>query len=285
VDPIGLVRGSRTPEGFTLGQYVNDRPYAASSLLAVALGTVYSSARRGASKERPELVDVPLALEIRVPALSSRGGVELAERKLEPAMQHYRRALAIWEKTLGPDHPNVGTVRYYMGQVALAQGQVDEAVTQFGRTLAIWEKALGKDHPSLSAALDGLGAAMLARGDARGALAQFERATRLLEAAEGPDHPDLADGLTGFGLASLSLGDPRHALLALERAEKIHLASPGDPLDTARTEFGLARALVATGGDRVRAQALAAKARAAYASNDAAKKEVSAIDAWLAKQK
>jgi 3' terminal RNA ribose 2'-O-methyltransferase Hen1 len=84
VDPIGLVRGSRTPEGFTLGQYVNDRPYAASSLLAVALGTVYSSARRGASKERPELVDVPLALEIRVPALSSRGGVELAERFFAP---------------------------------------------------------------------------------------------------------------------------------------------------------------------------------------------------------
>ena len=55
VDPIALVRGARgtSPEGFTLGQYVNDRPYAASSLLAVALGKVFASARRrpsGASR-------------------------------------------------------------------------------------------------------------------------------------------------------------------------------------------------------------------------------------------
>src|SRR5580658_7454224 len=39
VDPVALVRGRQGPrsEGFSLGQYVNDRPYAASSMLAVAL--------------------------------------------------------------------------------------------------------------------------------------------------------------------------------------------------------------------------------------------------------
>ncbi len=86
VDPIGLVRGAKGPstEAFSLGQYVNDRPYAASSLLAVALGKVFASARRGASKERPELADVPLPLEVRVPALSCRGGVEMAKRFFEP---------------------------------------------------------------------------------------------------------------------------------------------------------------------------------------------------------
>jgi 3' terminal RNA ribose 2'-O-methyltransferase Hen1 len=86
VDPIALVRGARSGamEGFHLGQYVNDRPYAASSLLAVALGKAFASARRGASKERPELVDRSLPLEIGVPALSSRGGVELVERFFAP---------------------------------------------------------------------------------------------------------------------------------------------------------------------------------------------------------
>jgi len=86
VDPVGLVRGAKglPAEGFRLGQYVNDRPYAASSLLAVALGKVFASARRGASKERPELVDVPLPLEVHVPALSCRGGVDMAERFFTP---------------------------------------------------------------------------------------------------------------------------------------------------------------------------------------------------------
>jgi 3' terminal RNA ribose 2'-O-methyltransferase Hen1 len=84
VDPIALVRGKGDGEGFALGQYVNDRPYAASSLLAVALGKVFASARRGVSKERPDLVDTPLPLEVHLPALSCRGGAALAERFFAP---------------------------------------------------------------------------------------------------------------------------------------------------------------------------------------------------------
>jgi 3' terminal RNA ribose 2'-O-methyltransferase Hen1 len=76
-DPIGLL--GRTTEAFALGQYVNDRPYAASSLLAVALGKVFGSARRGVSKERPELAAGQLPLEVHLPALSCRGGAAMAE--------------------------------------------------------------------------------------------------------------------------------------------------------------------------------------------------------------
>jgi 3' terminal RNA ribose 2'-O-methyltransferase Hen1 len=86
VDPIALVRGGKGPssEAFSLGQYVNDRPYAASSMLAVALGKVFASARRGVSKERPELVDVALPLEVHLPVLACRGGAEMAERFFAP---------------------------------------------------------------------------------------------------------------------------------------------------------------------------------------------------------
>src|ERR1700704_3389513 len=58
VDPVGLVRNRRGPdgEGFSLQQYVNDRPYAASSFLSVAISQVFGSALSGSSKERAELV-------------------------------------------------------------------------------------------------------------------------------------------------------------------------------------------------------------------------------------
>ena len=49
----------RTGRRSASAQYVNDRPYAASSMLAVALGKVFSSARRGVSRERPELARTP----------------------------------------------------------------------------------------------------------------------------------------------------------------------------------------------------------------------------------
>ena len=58
VDSVGLVRGKGGPEGEggLLQQYVNDRPYVASSFLSVAIARVFGSALKGESKERPDLV-------------------------------------------------------------------------------------------------------------------------------------------------------------------------------------------------------------------------------------
>jgi SAM-dependent methyltransferase len=110
VDPVGLVRTARAAGGDAgpLAQYVNDRPYAASSLLAVALGKVFASARRGVSRERPDLVDVALPLEVHVPALSCRGGTEMAHRFFAPlGWTVDARAVPLDE-----EHPEWGDSRY-----------------------------------------------------------------------------------------------------------------------------------------------------------------------------
>ncbi|HET8661134.1 MAG TPA: 3' terminal RNA ribose 2'-O-methyltransferase Hen1, partial [Micromonosporaceae bacterium] len=82
--PVGLVRGRRDGDGFSLAQYVNDRPYAASSMLAVALGRVFRTAMSGRCDARPELAARPLRLEVHVPALPCRGGAEVARRLFVP---------------------------------------------------------------------------------------------------------------------------------------------------------------------------------------------------------
>ncbi|GAA1585258.1 3' terminal RNA ribose 2'-O-methyltransferase Hen1 [Actinoplanes couchii] len=79
VDPQRL-RAQR--DAFELSQYVNDRPYAASSLLASALAKVFRSALRGASKDRPELAATAIPLEVRVPVL--RGTTDLVTRLFAP---------------------------------------------------------------------------------------------------------------------------------------------------------------------------------------------------------
>lgn len=85
VDPIRLVRSrDRSTPDYTLGQYVNDRPYAASSLLAVALADVFRTARTGRCDSRPELAAGPIPLEITLPVLPCKGGPELARRLFEP---------------------------------------------------------------------------------------------------------------------------------------------------------------------------------------------------------
>jgi 3' terminal RNA ribose 2'-O-methyltransferase Hen1 len=88
VDPVALVRGRRgagqASEGFSLGQYVNDRPYAASSMLAVALSRVLRTAMSGRCDARPELAARPIPVELHIPVLPCRGGPELAGRLFGP---------------------------------------------------------------------------------------------------------------------------------------------------------------------------------------------------------
>ncbi|TNY36456.1 3' terminal RNA ribose 2'-O-methyltransferase Hen1 [Thermomonospora catenispora] len=85
IDPIALVRTRRrdTPD-FSLGQYVNDRPYAASSLLASAMANVFRTALRGRCDARPELAASAIPLEVALPALPCRGGPGLAEELFAP---------------------------------------------------------------------------------------------------------------------------------------------------------------------------------------------------------
>ena len=84
VDPVGMVRGRRREQGFLLGQYVNDRPYVASSYMSVAISQVYRSALSGHCKDREELARTPIHLTARIEVLPVRGGAGFVQRIFEP---------------------------------------------------------------------------------------------------------------------------------------------------------------------------------------------------------
>lgn len=86
IDPVGLVRNRRGPsgEGFALEQYVNDRPYVASSFLSVAIAQVYGTALAGRCAQRPELAETALPLEAHLTSVPCRGGEALLRRLFEP---------------------------------------------------------------------------------------------------------------------------------------------------------------------------------------------------------
>lgn len=85
IDPVGMVRGRNNSAGGLIDQYVNDRPYAASSFLSVAISEVFGSTLRGQAKERQQLAETPLPLTVRIPALPCRrGGSEFLRKLFEP---------------------------------------------------------------------------------------------------------------------------------------------------------------------------------------------------------
>jgi 3' terminal RNA ribose 2'-O-methyltransferase Hen1 len=110
VDPIELVRGRRgTKAGGMLDQYVNDRPYAASSLLTVAISRVYGTAMGGRSKERQELAESPLDLEATIAALPCRGG----EKALRDLFEPLGYEVSCRRLPLDPAFPAWGESSYY----------------------------------------------------------------------------------------------------------------------------------------------------------------------------
>jgi len=86
IDPVGLVRGRQGPagDGGLLSQYVNDRPYVASSFLSVAIADVFASAMAGRSKDRPELAASAIPLEAHLAVVPCRGGEDVVRRLFEP---------------------------------------------------------------------------------------------------------------------------------------------------------------------------------------------------------
>lgn len=84
VDAVGMVRGKNPDQNFMLAQYVNDRPYVASSFLSVAIAQVFGSALQGRCKDRPELVNTPIPLTANLDVLSVRGGERLLRAMFEP---------------------------------------------------------------------------------------------------------------------------------------------------------------------------------------------------------
>ncbi len=111
VDSVGLIRRSRGQfaENFALSQYVNDRPYVASSFLSVAISRVFGSALSGKCKERPELVKTEIPLSASLSILPCRGGEILLRRLFEPLGY----TIEAERHTLNTQFPEWGDSRYF----------------------------------------------------------------------------------------------------------------------------------------------------------------------------
>jgi len=142
VDAVALVRRGKgkgrggAPDS-ALAQYVNDRPYAASSLLAVALSAVFSSAMRGVCSARPELPSQPRPLRIEVPALPARGGPELVRNLFEPLGW----TVTVEAVALDAEFPEWGDSRYVRLELESTRLTVAEALRHLYVLLPVLDDA------------------------------------------------------------------------------------------------------------------------------------------------
>lgn len=111
VNAVALTRskGRQYAGSFQLSHYVNDRPYATSSFLSVALSKVYGSALNGNCKSNPRLVDQKLPLQATLSAVRAPGGEDQIRRFFEPLGYEVHAEGAL----LDLQFPNWGLSPYY----------------------------------------------------------------------------------------------------------------------------------------------------------------------------
>ena len=115
VDPVGLIRSGARFSG--IDQYVNDRPYVASSFLSVALSKVLGTALSGnESTERPGLADMPIPMVARLAVVPCIGGESVLRRLFEP-LGYEVRATAI---ALDETFPEWGESPYFTVELTAA---------------------------------------------------------------------------------------------------------------------------------------------------------------------
>ncbi len=201
----------------------------------------------------------------------------------EEGLSELEAARVMTERALGAEHADVAAVLDNLGSLRLAMGQPAEALVLHGRALAIFERTVGARHPRAGRCHHHLAAALVAEGRHADALAHATRALAILEAAYGREARDAAVALTLAGEAHLGLGDARAALPLLERALELRRRRHASPSSIAQTSFALARALWASGGDRVRARALAEEARKGHAASrrSEAGAERARVEKWI----
>ncbi len=107
IDPVQLVRGKGRHSGAE-DQYVNDRPYAASSLLSVALARMFGTTLSGRSKHRQELAETPIELEAKISPLPVRGNKQIVTQLFEPLGYEVKTSSI----ALDPIHPDWGDSHY-----------------------------------------------------------------------------------------------------------------------------------------------------------------------------
>jgi CHAT domain-containing protein/Tfp pilus assembly protein PilF len=112
--------------------------------------------------------------------------------RLPEAEALYRRALAIDEANLGPDHAQVGDDLNELAQVLKAMSRLGEAEPMMRRSLAIAEAKLGPSHPDVAVRLNNLAALLLAANRVAEAEPLMRRAVAIDEAKFGRNHPATA---------------------------------------------------------------------------------------------
>ena len=150
--------------------------------------------------------------------LNEVGLLLLAKSLYAKAEPHLERALAIREKALGREHPNVAMSLNSLAGLYESQGAYAKAQLFYERALAILENAPASEHVNLAVCLNNLAVLFHKQGAYAKSESTFECVLVILEKELGPEHPHVARSLNNLASLYIEQGAYAKAEPIFERA-------------------------------------------------------------------
>ena len=121
------------------------------------------------------------------------------------------RALAIREKVLGLEHPDVAQSLNNLAEPYRNMGNYQKAEPLYQRSLAISEKVLGQEHPLAATSLNNLAELYRNMGNYQKAEPLYQRSLAIREKVLGLEHPDVARSLNNLAGLYENMGNYQKA--------------------------------------------------------------------------
>jgi len=211
----------------------------------------------GVRHQRPDEAlryrELALGLSRGAPQLEARARSHLAsifriQGKSELAEAEHRRALAIYERELGSEHPHIAASRNNLANALQAQGKLEDAELEHRRALALRERVLGPEHPLVASSRSNLAVVLSEQGRLDEAELETRRALELRERSLGLQHPDVAMSHNNLATVLQARGQHEQAEAEFRRALELDLATLGaEHPDTVMARSNVASILVKRG--------------------------------------
>jgi CHAT domain-containing protein/Tfp pilus assembly protein PilF len=133
------------------------------------------------------------------PELNNLAALYQRQQRYAEAEPLFKRALALSERSLPPNHPDLGRALNNLATNYEKQERHAESEALTRRALALYEKAAGPESPAAATLLNNLGQIVKAEGRGNDAEPLIERSLAIREKVLGRDHPDVARSLNNLG--------------------------------------------------------------------------------------
>ncbi|CAF0813555.1 unnamed protein product [Adineta steineri] len=160
-----------------------------------------------------------------VPIYHRLGAMKHNQGKHQEALTFYEKSIAIKQKTLPPNHPDLATSYHNIGNVHDNIGNYQKALLSHEKVLEICQQSLPPNHLNLAKSYNNIGNVHINMGNYPEALLSHEKALEIRQQSFAPNHPDLASSYNNIGAVHYSMGTYPKALLSHEKALEIRQQS------------------------------------------------------------